>query len=423
MSKRRTTRNVVKQRLKRLSFKEYSTLREFSIAANRLRNLAIQHIEDYYEETGEFLQYVNLYHTTKKTSEYRGLNSNMAQQILKNVNANYASFFELLKLKKEGKYDKKVSKPKQKRKLSVFYIQQIQIKDGKLLVPMSREQKKKLSPIYINIPPHIQPEEIAYIQIIPKSGSFTVHYITKKRETPEKVAPTKAMGIDFGVKNLMTLATSTGETLIIDGKQYLSRLSHFNYTLQHIQMMKDKQHHHHKTKRQKALEIKRENYMVDYAHKAVARVMTFVKKHQVSKIICGYHTEFQQNVNLGRKNNGVFSRYPFGLLRRYLKEACDREGIHYSEQEESYTSKASFFDDDTIPVFNKKTRNIPHTFSGKRVSRGLYRSQSGYLFNADVNGALNILTKGLRNNKAVVHQLKDLRRKGVVNTPVRIRVA
>ncbi|WP_210498881.1 transposase, partial [Vibrio crassostreae] len=32
-------------------------------------------------------------------------------------------------------------------------------------------------------------------------------------------------------------------------------------------------------------------------------------------------------------------------------------------------------------------------FSGKRVKRGLYRTKSGKLLNADVNGAINIIRK------------------------------
>ena len=42
------------------------------------------------------------------------------------------------------------------------------------------------------------------------------------------------------------------------------------------------------------------------------------------------------------------------------------------KQEESYTSKASFWDRDEIPVYeedNKKT----HKFSGRRIYRGMYK--------------------------------------------------
>ena len=61
-------------------------------------------------------------------------------------------------------------------------------------------------------------------------------------------------------------------------------------------------------------------------------------------------------------------------------------------QEESYTSKASFWDKDVIPVYKSDDTEEYH-FSGKRIHRGQYRAASGQVLNADVNGALNIMRK------------------------------
>ena len=60
---------------------------------------------------------------------------------------------------------------------------------------------------------------------------------------------------------------------------------------------------------------------------------------------------------------------------------------------ESYTSKASFVDDDQMPKrYNPNTKSL-YTFTGKRIKRGLYKSSDGTLLNADANGAYNILRK------------------------------
>jgi len=68
-------------------------------------------------------------------------------------------------------------------------------------------------------------------------------------------------------------------------------------------------------------------------------------------------------------------------------------GIELVVTDESYSSKASFVDGDKMPKrYNPKAKKKPH-FSGKRVKRGLYKSQDGTLVNADVNGAFNILSK------------------------------
>ena len=68
-------------------------------------------------------------------------------------------------------------------------------------------------------------------------------------------------------------------------------------------------------------------------------------------------------------------------------------GIRVILNEESYTSKASFLDNDELPVYGK----VNHFgFSGKRIHRGLYQSKDGLLINADVNAACNILKKAVK---------------------------
>ena len=56
-------------------------------------------------------------------------------------------------------------------------------------------------------------------------------------------------------------------------------------------------------------------------------------------------------------------------------------------------------------------------FSGRRIHRGLYETSNKKMFNADVNGALNIL------KKSNVVRLESLYARGEVDTPVRLRIA
>jgi putative transposase len=67
-------------------------------------------------------------------------------------------------------------------------------------------------------------------------------------------------------------------------------------------------------------------------------------------------------------------------------------GIQVVIAEESYTSKASFLDLDSIPMYDPKRKDKP-AFSGKREHRGLYRASDGRRINADMNGSYNILRK------------------------------
>lgn len=132
-------------------------------------------------------------------------------------------------------------------------------------------------------------------------------------------------------------------------------------------------------------------------------------------LIQRYNETFQKNVNMGKINNQIFTNLPFGTLRQKLEYLCQLENIQFVKQEESYTSKASFFDGDIIPLYNFDNP-IDYEFSGKRIKRGLYQTKNGYKFNADINGALNIL------KKSNTVDLQVLSSSGVVDTPVRIRI-
>ena len=75
-----------------------------------------------------------------------------------------------------------------------------------------------------------------------------------------------------------------------------------------------------------------------------------------------------------------------------LRYTAAKAGIPVVIREESYTSRASLLDLDVIPTY-KKGDVTNHTFSGKRVRRGLYKTNSGLFINVDINGAGNILRK------------------------------
>lgn len=99
-----------------------------------------------------------------------------------------------------------------------------------------------------------------------------------------------------------------------------------------------------------------------------------------------------------------------------LKYKCKRYGINCILQEESYTSKASFFDNDFIYTYKSESKEQHYIFSGKRVNRGLYKSKN-ILINSDINGSLNILRKYLNVACDVIISPTS---RGFVHNPVKI---
>ena len=150
--------------------------------------------------------------------------------------------------------------------------------------------------------------------------------------------------------------------------------------------------------------------------KTARKIIDYCLENNIGTLVCGYNETFQRNSNIGKANNQTFVNIPFGKLREKLEYLCKLYGLIFVEQEESYTSKSSFFDMDILPKF-EADNSQNHSFLGKRIKRGLYQTSKGYIFNADVNGALNIL------RKSNVADLEVLYSRGAVDTPERIRIA
>ena len=219
------------------------------------------------------------------------------------------------------------------------------------------------------------------------------------------------------MNNLATCVTSEGDSFIIDGRRLKSINQWYNKQNARLQSIKDKQKFGKGiTEQQKRILRKRNNRVNDYISKAAKMIVKYCLTHNIGNLVCGYNAIFQQKSNIGKVNNQNFVNIPFGQFRDKLTYLCELNGIIYTEQEESYTSKASFWDEDKIPVHNADSQQH-YTFSGQRIQRGLYRTTTGKTLNADVNGALNIL------RKSSVVALSGLYSRGEVATPVRIRIA
>lgn len=272
--------------------------------------------------------------------------------------------------------------------------------------------------VMIEIPGYIRDKKIHQIHIVPKHNGkfFEVVYMFDDEE-PEQVEldGSKFLGIDLGVNNLATCVTNEGESFIIDGKKLKSINQWYNKELARLSSIKDKQKIKGSTNQQYLITRKRNNRVQNYLYCAAKKIIQYCLNNQIGNLVVGYNDGFQENPNLGKVNNQNFVMIPLGKLKSRLEYLCKQYGINFVLQEESYTSKASFFDNDEMPKWNPQNPKQGN-FSGKRVYRGLYKTSTGYKFNADVNGALNIL------RKSNLVDLSVLQSRGDVNTPLRIRV-
>ena len=164
------------------------------------------------------------------------------------------------------------------------------------------------------------------------------------------------------------------------------------------------------------LTLKRNNRINDCIKKTARYIVNHCIENNIGTIVCGYNIDFKRSINLGSQTNQNFTQISFGSLREQLDYLCQKYGMKYLEQEESYTSKASFLDLDYIPIYNADNPQ-EYKFSGTRITRGLYKSSDGRIVNADLNGAANILRKSSQN-----FDFEKLGR-GLLASPLRIRVS
>lgn len=413
---------TVKQQIKHLSKEDYKSLKELCHIAKNLTNEAIYNVRQYYFTEGKFLKYENNYTLLKNSPNYKALNSNMAQQILKEVDGSFKSFFGLLKLAKQGKYafkDCKLPHYLPKDGYTTLVIVFVRLNGNKLILPFSNSFKKNHKAVEITIPPILLDKKVKEIRILPKANArfFEIQYIYETDCIQRNLNQSNALALDLGINNLVTAVSSKGNSFIIDGRRLKSINQWFNKENARLQSIKDKQHFGKKTtNRQKAIARNRNNKVNDYMNKTARIIIDYCINSDIGTLIAGYNVTFQRNSHIGKQNNQNFVNIPYGHLRDKLSYLCELNGIVYIEQEESYTSKASFWDNDNIPVYNNDNPK-EYVFSGSRVHRGLYKTANGKVLNADINGALNIM------RKSSVVDMNILYGRGDVDTPIRIRIA
>ena len=413
---------TIKQQVKHLSKEDYLTIKELCHTAKNLANEAIYNVRQYYFTEGEFLKYEKNYTLLKNSPNYKALNSNMAQQILKEVDGSFKSFFGLLKLTKQGKYafrDCKLPHYLPKDGYATLVIGFVRLNGNKLILPFSNNFKKTHKAVEITIPPVLLDKKVKEIRIIPKAGArfFEIQYTYESECIQRNLNKHNALALDLGINTLVTAVSNSGKTFIIDGRKLKSINQWFNKENARLQSIKDKQHFGKKTtNRQKAIARDRNNKVNDYMSKVARKVIDYCVANDIGTLVVGYNETFQRSSKIGKQNNQNFVNISYGRLRSKLKYLCELNSIVFEKQEESYTSKASFWDRDDIPVYNADNPK-EYQFSGSRIHRGLYETAGGKTVNADVNGALNIM------KKSNVVDMNILYGRGEVDTPVRIRIA
>jgi IS605 OrfB family transposase len=361
--------------------------------AAKLSNCGTYYARQIYFKTGKISNRSQLHQvlgTENRNLHYQAFYSDTAQQILTGVAESFKSFLGLLKAFKNGVITEPPKLPGYRQggmALVTFTGRSVKLKDGMLRFPLGSKVKAwfGLDAFFLPMPSNLDFKAIREYRILPRNGFFYLEFVYKTRDIQADIDPAKFLAIDHGVDNWLTCVSNAGTSFIVDGKHLKSLNQGYNKRVAFL--MKGKVNGYW-SKRLAGLTERRNRQMRDAVNKAARKVIDHCLKNRIGTVVFGWNKGQKNSANMGNKTNQKFVQIPTGRLKDRIAQLWEQYGLRFVETEESYSSKASFVDNDLLPTFGEKPEGwLP---SGKRIKRGLYRTAQGWLINADCNAASNI---------------------------------
>jgi len=397
---------LVEKHVIKSSHRFFEEIDNLCFLSKNLYNAGNYVIRQAFINNSESLNYYEIQRQLQSSVDYKALPPKVSQQILILLDKNWKSFKSALKSWLENPYiflgSPKLPKYKHKtngRNILVYTVQA-------LSKPALANGVIKPSKTNIEIP--TKSTNIAQVRFIPKLDHYVIEVVYNQEPELANVDVNKVASVDLGLNNLaaVTFNQAGVAPLLINGRPLKSINHFFNKQKSALQSIIGTG----TTKRIQKLCTKRHHKVDDYLHKTSRFIIDKLVDMGVGTLVIGTNDNWKQEIDLGSRNNQNFVQIPHTTFIKKLTYKAELVGIKVIINEESYTSIASFLDMDDIPVYQK---GVKHTFSGKRIKRGLYRSANSQLINADVNGSYNIL------RKAVPNALSD-GIEGIVVCPVKI---
>lgn len=365
----------------------YKVLDRCCFLSKNLYNAGLYVIKQEFLKTGRWIRYYELNRLLKDSVDYRALSSASSQQVLMLLDKNVKSYFHSIKSWKRDKlkflgcpkFPKYKHKTEGRNVLSYTY-QQVSVKGNFIHFP----KKEGIPPLRTKV----SNESIKQVRIVPRHWGYQVEVLYEVADVKPLDSFRGSMGIDLGVNNLAACGTDRSDLspLLINGRPLKSINQYYNKKLAKLKSDLERNHGNKRSHRISRLTRKRNNKIKDYMHKSSKYIVSYCKANEIDRIVVGKNDGWKQEVNLGRRNNQNFVGIPFEMFIGMLKYKSERQGLTFIEVDESYTSDCSSLDLESIGKHE--------TYVGKRIKRGLFRTGSGSLINADVNAALNILRNG-----------------------------
>lgn len=386
--------------------KRFDLIKELCHLSKNLYNASLYDVRQYYFETKLYRTWQSQrpIFTKNHNSDYYALQSHLAGEVLMQVGKQFIAFFNNKSNKK-----KRIPKYKDKNGYNVITFskmtisKQIEFDENKQLYTYTLCKKSYNLKIQ-STRSNLKMVKFVYDEANNLIKCFKIYEVEQPKLKKDN---SRYFSIDPGLNNIVSIYNNIGiRPLLYNGRPIKSINQYYNKTK--AKMRSELPTNVKSSKRLKLLSLKRSN-KIDYEmHKISTHIINEAVKNNISKIFIGNNSGWKNEINIGRRNNQNFVNIPHTKLFNQLLYKGLLNGIEVIFTEESYTSKASFFDKDELPIYGE---NDNYKFSGKRISRGLYKDSKGNLWNADLNGAANIMRKcsdkaykGIRKTKEMMKQ-------------------
>jgi IS605 OrfB family transposase len=362
--------------------------------ANKLTNQGIYYARQWLFKTGKYVGKHALSYEYKSSKHFQALYSQAAQQTLIAVWESFKSYRELMKLWRAGELPDKPKLPNYRTKGGLAVVsypkQALKLKDGQIRLPLGTLIKTwfGIDSFTVPMPSNLEFSELKEVRILPRNGCFYAEYVYRLESIDVAVDPSKALGIDSGLNNWLTCISNVGTGFIIDGLHLKSINNWYN---KQVSTLKQGKPQGFWSKKLAVITEKRNRRVRDAVNKAARIVINHCLEHGIGTVVFGWNKGQRQQASMGAKTNQKFVQIPTARLKDRIAQLCELFGLQFVETEESYTSQASFVDNDFLPTYGEKPDSWKS--SGKRVKRGLFRTAMNWYINADGNAGANILRK------------------------------
>ncbi len=328
------------------------------------------------------------------------------QQIINKNTEAWKSFFEQLKLKKEGKLPSYI-KPQppgywkdyelnRRTLIIVLRKDQYRFRDGKVIISMLGKYGRLEVPYKGHI--HLVGEkgraEIIYDWCLKRWYMHVSFEVRKKYvrdeliDVPRRPLGSNKAGIDLGINNLFAIYVSTGVSFLVNGRPLKAEAYYWRERIAEYQSMLNG--YGLKVSRRLRRMCRRLVKRIEhYVRTWIRRVVELLWKLGIDYIFIGYPKDIARNRPkvssdyVARINFLIVNIWGYRKIIRWFTDVAEEYGIKVIPIEEDYTSI-------TCPLCGQAH------YEG-RIVRGLFKCPiHNKVMNADIVGAYNILIRGLQ---------------------------